>query len=695
MAHSLGLETFYLIVQEIRGRHSPVEREKKVIHRGLGPACYSALLHVLPVGASVTLVVFNWRGYYIGGELSGAIGMHSLKLLGLQFAAKMLELLAMASLTTILFAFLRNRLMFDFLPFGAMTAGFEFSKLSMLWSKEFVATCAATFSTPSKKIFLITIIIIFTILGATIGPSAAVASQPVLRNWDAGGTVFWLNVNSQDLWPSLLNESRMPDLHCSSGDISCYPPSYSLLASQLLSFWPASDFSSVQTGTKSTVPEKAWLSGRHSRSAMAVRFRGPFVYEPELTVATAPSTAITDAVSEIQTYWFGANAHLCDEGKARFCYYNDIFYQVKATQPISYVKCEASNVNTTIRFPRVDQGDRDFPLIEYNSTIIGTQDWLEKSVGNEASPVLSWVDLPEGQFGRSSIGAVIALPKTNTSGNPSQVIACTVDARWAKATATSSFLDGPMSAAGIPDNWIIGDRLAIKSDGQPKWPQVRISTDWAEAINPTTTEPPSSAFASLCNSVGGFDDIQKAPDTVSAVESILALMITDQLARLGNTATILGSLKSSPENQWMDEILPKGSVFGKGGSAFDYEPKEGDQVTEFTSAVTVNGYGYGISTASLLSTLVLVVYSLIAVLYVVHTICFAKTTSSSWDSITELIALAFNSMPSSAIQNTGAGIATLKTLKEPVRIGVSDNCLQMVFEDRKDFDLITPDETYG
>jgi hypothetical protein len=172
-------------------------------------------------------------------------------------------------------------------------------------------------------------------------------------------------------------------------------------------------------------------------------------------------------------------------------------------------------------------------------------------------------------------------------------------------------------------------------------------------------------------------------------------MITDGLASTSSLATILGSLKGLDSGEWINELLPKGSVFGTGGSAFNYSFQAGDQSIKFEARTTVNGYGYGVTTAPLLSTLVLLIYSLIAMIYVVYLICFAKTTSSSWESITELVALAANSTPSLTLKNTGAGIATLRTLKQPVKIGVSNDRLQMVFNDGETVGEITRNKCYS
>lgn len=167
------------------------------------------------------------RGYYIGKELMGSSGQDDLKLLGIQFASKLLELLAMAPLSCILFALIRKPPLRGNLPFGALTAGLEFKGLSILWSKEFMATYSAKFQ---NKVLLITTIIVFTILGATVGPSAATTAKPVLQNWSAGGTSFYLNDTYQNIWPRSLETPLASELSCTSSTSngSCFPrtPNY-------------------------------------------------------------------------------------------------------------------------------------------------------------------------------------------------------------------------------------------------------------------------------------------------------------------------------------------------------------------------------------------------------------------------------------------------------------------------------------
>lgn len=159
-------------------------------------------------------------------------------------------------------------------------------------------------------------------------------------------------------------------------------------------------------------------------------------------------------------------------------------------------------------------------------------------------------------------------------------------------------------------------------------------------------------------------------------------------------ATILGSLKSLDNREWMNEI------FTKSLDLWYMRPSlklllSTRRPVRFEARTAVNGYGYGSTTAALLSTLVLSIHSLTAMIYVVYSIWFAKATSSSWELITELVAWAMDYKPSSTMRNTGAGIATLRAIKQPVRMGVSADHLQMVFEDREGVDKISRNKLYG
>ncbi|KAL3423587.1 hypothetical protein PVAG01_05334 [Phlyctema vagabunda] len=687
---SLGLESLYLVLHELRNKgHGNEERKLAIIH-DFQVACYTSLLHIIPLTASLTLVAFNWKGYYIGSELSGDKGEDGLKILGLQFTAKILELLVMSSLSCIIFAVIRDQLLSGHsLPFGAMTAGFEFSKISIFWSKEFLATCTTRFNSRKSKYGLIATIVVFAILGATIGPSAAVASQPTLKNWSAGGTSFWINGTAQDdLWPLRLENIDDSDLSCTStprGNSSCFPPNQDILASEILSYWPLSDRDS--SGLQQVIPEETRLAGRRSLRTIAMRFRGPFVYQPDITVATTQLASMADAVARVSQLWFIANRDRCIRKKPGFCNYNDNQHSLKTLQPVTFVKCNTNEPNSTLQFPRLDKEFGLFPLAESPSI------FQNDTTIPPLFPSLRWIDLPETDFGNVSIGAIIFLSQTSIA----ETLTCTIDARWANASSSASFTDGPLVVTGSPKEWYTTGRHERNAKGGLKWPQVKITPSWANTQYPDTTidgTSNSSTFLTLINSLGRVQNITEVAWHTNAIESILAVMITDAMARIGNKATIQGELKST----WIDEMMPQQGIYDHGGSAFNFTPPlNSSAYTRFEVRTTVNGYGYGVTTATLLATLTLFAYSLIAASYVVHSVFFTRTTSSAWESISEMLALAMNSAPpvSGALDNTGAGISTLSTLKRGVRIAVRDKKLQMDFDGNEDLDLVVKNGVYG
>ena len=63
---------------------------------------------------------------------------------------------------------------------------------------------------------------------------------------------------------------------------------------------------------------------------------------------------------------------------------------------------------------------------------------------------------------------------------------------------------------------------------------------------------------------------------------------------------------------------------------------------------------------------------------------WSRQSSSSWESISEMLALAVNSKPTEALRNTSAGIQSLATLKESVRIGCDGEHLEMIFGEHDD-----------
>ena len=89
------------------------------------PTAFAAvLLHVVLVSGAVIISALNWKDHYIGGELVEESDRNDEKLLVLQFAVKIHELMMMIPLSACVFIVIRRQLMMsDGILFGAISTG--------------------------------------------------------------------------------------------------------------------------------------------------------------------------------------------------------------------------------------------------------------------------------------------------------------------------------------------------------------------------------------------------------------------------------------------------------------------------------------------------------------------------------------------------------------------------------------------
>ena len=236
---ALGLGLFYNAFHRLRHRGRPVFEQRKVALRSDRYYAFLAgCIHFLPMSASVILAALNIAGYYIGGELSGKSGHDSEKFAGLQFASKLHELTINASLAAMVFSYIRQELALgQGVPLGAIFAGLRFQDISVLWSLEFWGTARTTAIGKRRKWVLVILLTVDAFLGVSVGPSSANILKPRLDNWPAGGTDFWVNASTEELWPSVLTEDQvLESCATDTGDLSCPYGSWTTFADNYLSY---------------------------------------------------------------------------------------------------------------------------------------------------------------------------------------------------------------------------------------------------------------------------------------------------------------------------------------------------------------------------------------------------------------------------------------------------------------------------
>ena len=176
------------------------EATKIAICKSRTTALLRALIHFIPVGVALWEIVLNWNTYFVGYDVYN--------LAYYQFGAKLHEIAIEASLSAVIFSYVRYELMLgDGIPFGALFCGLQISQASYLWSMEFWGTITSRNISTKSKLRLLVVVTASIFLATVTGPSSAILLVPRLDYWPAGSTNIWINITSDSLWPSRLVNS--------------------------------------------------------------------------------------------------------------------------------------------------------------------------------------------------------------------------------------------------------------------------------------------------------------------------------------------------------------------------------------------------------------------------------------------------------------------------------------------------------
>ncbi len=723
---ALGASSIYLLCgyfyrRTHRHLKKPVKEPKKiVIQKGLWMACMANSIHVVPIAASMILVVLNWRGYYIGGELEGAVNQDDIKFLALQFTAKLHELTMNASLTAVIISYVRHELITNTrLPFGAIAAGLQFKDVSYLWSMEFWGVVRASYKRRNNAVL---ILLIFTCLGLAVstGPSSATLMRPRLDYWPAGGTDFWIALPQGRLNSTNASATQVP-ANCmnDTGDLSCPSGGWGVIAQDYMSLYRSSE-------REGYMPDYVYVPGKKAVRGMRAFIRSTVLQfdDNNQTQATVGSSSVADGLVEAGRLWawaaFWARSHPFHE---RFWSRIDVLYSVEAYQPIVHARCyDASNpassswVDTSASTVAVydlsedrlnNQGD--FETLDYNYTNNEQVRSLVQNLFNsESVPQVAWATVP--QSNGSALGATLNVP---IGGNPT-LFQCTIAARMA-----------PGNLLNTRDNISIvtgSDHTSIYEQNNT-FPPISIDPAWAAFLNPTISSNNLTAFQYMMQAAGILDDGSAVADgsIESVIESLLSLSVVNGLARrdfgVGFSGTLLGNTDgldlisyrdqdaqeaaTKAENfncsAWCSHLLPSGYKMGYGGNAFNISNTESSASTKFTMRAYAQGYAYNSrGSAAKLAIIALLLYVGIALFHLMYTLLYSRETSSSWDSISELVALAMRSDRSEGLVNTGAGIKTVAIFEMPTKVIAKNGCLQLAVGDGvEQSESVKPDKEYG
>ena len=726
LLRALGFELLNTLFRRWTAGESP----KPVLRRSRWIALSRCAIHILPCSVFLFLIPLNFKAMYLGPGFSYRQS-NGLFLVLFQIAAKVLEIVCVASLTTVVLHVLRHELMRDGVPLGFVGSGLYFSQANCFWSPEMLAGalhCVRSW----KRLRLLMVIIVAGFSALLIAPAAAVLLQPRLQNVPAGGTAYFLPATPNQLWPSEVNGSN--ELQECFGEyapqnIVCASAGFESLRNYFRNFNSSFNVPSMMMGTYAMSPLVFQsLDGKIpqlvSSGTLYGMTRETSILQPNAITAILQESLTADWRDGTKS-WSGPRFSAGRE----YRYANQRLSSVLTTSPVVLTRCApAQNVSAgqaDVKFPVATWVDRTVTASQKASSAHWQDDpkpfnitILERTMSNNLQT--EWFDLPTDQFGPVSGGILLHFP-----GETSQaVVGCSISASWFSGEATSDSLSSEAA-------WSFTERskagATIRSDLNASSPEadryrrlITIRESWIQTLTPfapcedcSTQLERLTILERLFSDVGlttVFDDMRaqgqsrwngstetcvlQPPDPAETdadrwnhgdcsngnkhvlVEVILASIFANGLSRYGSRHAFESTPMNSRDDpfHWELKTPPKASDYyasllsNKPPHDAVLPPPADSDYVKLRMRVEVVGYAwYASGFSDYLATTVVVVYMLMAL---AHTswVLTKGVTSSSWDTVTELLALALRSPKCDALRGSGAGIERLGTYGRITRL---------------------------
>ncbi|KIX02445.1 uncharacterized protein Z518_08386 [Rhinocladiella mackenziei CBS 650.93] len=692
----------YLSLDLSKNSLSTGEPKKVVVSDSRRTALRRCIFHIPPVLGSIAILTLNLHGIYLGEEVNWLFKSETLSLMGFQILAKIHEIFIVTSLGLIVLHAVRNELLFGHgLPLGLVGSGLSFSNFSFFFTREFGGGLRNLVQ-PGHRLRKASFIGLLCLAGAIAtlaGPSSATLMVPQTQSWSAGATEFFLNGSLERFWPS--------DLSKDMAELQQYCDNETSTAS---AFCPAGGFISLQEhwGRMNYTNFYDYDVPPYAKMLSGSRFYWP-IHSPtspipplyqlgdprtdqdmhSYTFLVQPHAAAATLMQRIATDWWTVLVSTMGLTDSRV---DDRNIGADVLAAITSVRCtEPQNISEsgkTVRFPAIDGR---FTYIQGFDFVV---DGLDTNAVNHLR--FQWVHLPE-TFGAVSIGGVFESPWS--SDNKSRiVIGCSAQSGWLPATILTdkySFWSGwypwGMDWGGRTPAWTSTPANAEESATNGR---IAISSEWLDLLTPTTSDivtgaevwQPSTIESVLDNAKLAADLsplngatlteewVKNDPSEVSRttlLEAIVCSVLVDGLSRTGSYRAFN---TTGPSSEWplalYDPLPDFANRLLAGRTALSTPSLPSAEVTTIHIKMQIDGFALKATLATFLSMAVLLIHVTMAL---VHTgwVLVRKKTSNSWDSISELLALAQNSQPASvALGNTAAGINLGKTYAQIAKIRV-------------------------
>jgi len=691
-----------------------LERPKPAIQKGLRANFTKLVPHLTAIAVTVAVVQLSFRNQYWmdlvdpnqtilpGITQAGALN-------ALQLAAKLHEMILVASLSNIVMHVAQAHLIGNHgLPLGLLTNSFmvgsgDFVRRKAFWSS--IWTSRSHF----WRFWLLSLLA--TVIATLSGPSSAIAVIPSL-NWfpldkafDNAVQPYFVFNESTELWPTRVTEASLNAPN--SGNPCTDPDSFDVDACPAGGFSETYEWSGNLLFTNSSVGTNISFPDARGDTRRVLRAQSCASSFDGRASAMSLNTFVSGAMT---AFWSFAQTNF--EGRAMKAAQPRLTTSASIWAPKVEVICNGHDYNAT------DVSNRsaiNFPTFAPDPPLPVPDDAFEYVPPLNASN-FTWVSLSESADG-PSIGAVVRVPWIYKQGEQdpweqaTEYHACSIYAQWVpvdvwyeprtddqvtfstKGPLSNTCLDIPHSrSSDLPvKNMTIGlayanainQEIDFVSGNMPAIYSMLQQCTFNDGLIPPygglVFKAPFVAEANSTQSASGITVAEARQSRATMISTLLAGVVTDGLARIAGNGLFPYSAPMFLTNKTDDNggLIGRFPITTAAGG-------EDDPLNATVAAVPTwlridpvfarYGYGYqweGSKTAQF-GILVLLIHLALAVLHtlvVLYKIYVKREgMAGSWSTLGELLALALNSSPSPALQNTCAGVSEARTWRQIVTV---------------------------
>jgi len=470
----------------------------------------------------------------------------------------------LASLGTIIFTYLRRELVFGAgIPFGALFVGFQIDSISLLWSPEFLGTMYHKWKAhPGRKMILISMIVVCTLLGVSVGPSSAYLMRPRLDYWPAGGTSFWINATSDLLSPRTISDSpALKTCAVDTGDPACPHGDWQLIGQEYHAFWP-------RLLPMGSMPLRINIPSHLALRTMTIFQRSTSdrykdnqdnIWGSKYALATVPTSAIADGLAEVGRLW--ARAMAATPG-SHFHFRRDVLFQTTAPQSTVYTRCSETIVDDPTDTDDLELRFPVLPVIKLppgggvDGTVLQKGFYSDNDTATVASigslltpgtlPALTWID-DSVLLNRTNSSLLAVATFASTTNDTSALYCCSIDSRVMTVELQSTRNEYKLvnSAASEWEHGTVNTSL----------PKIMPSAAWTRYMNPNISGENATAFSQTASTAGMWNtNLTSSPSYFPVImEGILTTMVANGIARTSYNTSMIATLKGSEpdNNQWL------------------------------------------------------------------------------------------------------------------------------------------------